>query len=110
MRNSMLCESEMRGKGTGFRRGAGDSREEKNEAGEGCSHSPASFQKLPFASSIAQTLEELVGTDDLSMESAGDQRVAFDFTGLAVGDGDVVYLESAADGALIAGFCLFEIG
>ena len=105
----MLCESEKRGKGTGLRRGAEDSRE-KNEAGEGCSPSPASFQKLPLASSIAQTLEELVCTDDLSMESAGDERFAFNFAGLAIGDSDVVYLKSAADRALVSGLCLFEVG
>src|SRR5580704_12484828 len=84
-RNSMLCESEKRGKGTGLRRGAEDSRE-KNEAGEGCSPSPASLQKLPFASSIAQTLEELVCTDDLTMERAKDQRFEYDFARLSIGD------------------------
>ena len=59
--------------------------------------------------SIAQTLEDLVCTDDLSMESARDQRFAFDLAVLAVRDSDAVDLEGAADGALIVGLGFHEI-
>ena len=66
-------------------------------------------EKLPF-SSIRKTLEEIFGADDLPVERAGDLSFAFDIAGLGVGDGDAIHVERAAQGALIVGFGLLEVG
>src|SRR5262249_9701289 len=58
---------------------------------------------------LAGIAPNLVRANDLSMERAGNQRFAFDFAGLGVGDIDAVDLKGAADGALVAGFGFGQI-
>src|SRR5437763_16905215 len=53
---------------------------------------------------------EIFGTDDFSMERAGDERVALVFAMLGVRDGHTVDFQSAADGALVSGLRLEKIG
>ncbi len=60
---------------------------EKEQGRNGCHFRPASLERL-LLPSVTQALEELVCADDLSVKSARDQSVAFDFAGLAVRDGD----------------------
>src|SRR5208283_2297919 len=59
---------------------------------------------------LVEGLEELLGADDLAVESAGNQGVALDEALLCAGDGDAVDFEGAAEGALVIGLGFGEIG
>src|SRR5689334_17127535 len=54
--------------------------------------------------------EELVHADDLAVQRAGNQRFALDFAGLGIRDGNVVDLQSSANGSLIAGLSFLQVG
>ena len=54
--------------------------------------------------------EEVFRAYDLAVKRSGDQRVAFDFAGFGVGDGDVIHVESAPERAFVVGFGFLEVG
>src|SRR5208282_6643472 len=65
---------------------------------------------LAVGGGLVEGLEELLGADDLAVESAGDQGVALDEALLCAGDGDAVDFEGAAEGALVISFGFGEVG
>ena len=56
---------------------------------------------LAVGAGLVEGLEELLGADDLAIESAGDQGVPLNHAFLCTGDGDAVDFEGAAESALV---------
>ena len=82
-------------------RGAGVGRNKGERGWKSRNLPPASLGELSLPA-VAQAFQEFVRADDFSVERARDQRFTVDFAGLALSDGDVIDLESAAQRALVA--------
>src|SRR5713101_7503207 len=53
---------------------------------------------------------EFLGANHLTVQGAGNECFAFGFAGLRAGDGDLIDLERAPDGALVIGLGFGEVG
>src|SRR5216684_3440182 len=53
---------------------------------------------------------EFLGANHLAVQGAGNERFAFGFAGLGIGDGDLIDLERAPDSALVIGLGFGEVG
>src|SRR6202171_889795 len=59
---------------------------------------------------LAGVGEEVLRSNHLTVQGAGNERLALDFAGLTIGDSDAVDFERAPDGALVVGLGFDEIG
>src|SRR5260370_31283727 len=59
---------------------------------------------------LAGVVGQFLGTNHLSVQCAGDERLALCFAGLGIGDGDTIDFERAPDGPLVVGLGFSEVG
>src|SRR6266576_2984417 len=105
----MLCERPGRGKSAVdlVRKTTWSTCRTKNGPGERArAGRKTCLRELP----LAGVERKLLRTNHLTVQRAGNERLALDFAGLAIGDGDAIDFECASHGALVIGLGFGEIG
>src|SRR5207302_5502693 len=59
---------------------------------------------------LAGVERKFLGANDLTVQRAGNERLAFGLSRLGIGDGDAIDFERAPDGALVIGLGFGEVG
>jgi len=74
-------------------------------------HYPSRLEEVPSRNLLLAGHEgELIRSDDLAMQRAGDERVALGLARLGIGNRHAIDFEGASNGAFVVGFGFHEVG